>query len=191
MHHKLLCLMTVLMIVTLCLTACGGGGTPAPAVPPSSGPTPVSANAAQPTATPPAPEAMTPKELGDKIGAVYVRSLEAVTKLLERKPDAANVLPQVKDLKEQTLQQLIELGKQREALNASDRTSVDNAINLALGKIANEAWYKTYTELSGYYFDKDQDLQKVLASFNIIGQYANFDLLKQQEPKEAERLGIK
>jgi len=28
-------------------------------------------------------------------------------------------------------------------------------------------------------------------SFKIIGQYANFDLLKKQEPKEAARLGIK
>jgi len=27
-------------------------------------------------------------------------------------------------------------------------------------------------------------------SFNIITQYANFDLLKKQEPEEAKRLGI-
>ena len=133
---------------------------------------------------------MTPKELGDKIGAVYVGSLEAVTKLLENKPEAATALPQVKELKEQTIQQLVELGKQREALSAAYRASVDNAISSALMKISNEAWYKTYNDLSSYYF-KDQDLQKPLASFNIIGQYANFDLLKKQEPAEAQRLGIK
>lgn len=133
---------------------------------------------------------LTPKELGDKIGAVYVGSLEAATKLLENKPDAATALPQVKELKEQTIQQLVELGKQREALSTADRASVDSAISSALMTIGNEAWYKTYSDLSQYYF-KEQDLQKVLASFNIIGQYANFDLLKKQEPAEAQRLGIK
>lgn len=184
---KRLSISTAVLITVLSLTACGGSGTPAPAA----GSAPAAINAAQPTAAPAALKAMTPQELGDKIGAVYVGSLEAVTQLLAQKPDAATVLPQVKALQEQTIQELIELGKQREALGAAERASVDNAINSALTKIANETWYKTYTELSQYYFDKDQDLQKALASFNIIGQYANFDLLKQQEPQEAARLGIK
>jgi hypothetical protein len=181
MNRKVLCLIVVLTVV---LTACGGGTAPAPAAPAAS-------VAAQPTSVPAAPKALTPKELGDKIGAVYVGSLEAVTKLLENKPDAATALPQVTDLKEQTIQQLVELGKQREALSTADRASVDNAITSALMAIASETWYTTYNELSQYYFDKNQDLQKALASFNIIGQYANFDLLKQQAPAETQRLGIK
>ncbi len=191
MNRKVLCLMAVLVVVTLGIIACGGASTPAPASPASSGAAPASASATQPTAAPAAPQAMTPKELGDKIGVVYVGSLQAVTKLLENKPDAATALPQVKDLQEQTIRQLLELGQQREALSAADRARVDNAITSALSAIAGESWYTTYTELSQYYFDKNQDLQKALASFNIIGQYANFDLLKQQAPAEAQRLGIK
>lgn len=184
MNRKMLCLIVMLTVVTLWLTACGGGSAPATAAPASPG-------AAQPTSAPAAPKALTPKELGDKIGAVYVGSLQAVTKLLENKPDVATALPQVTELKEQTIQQLVELGKQREALSTAGRASVDNAISSALMTIANETWYKTYTDLSQYYFDKEQDLQKALASFNIIGQYANFDLLKTQAPAEAQRLGIK
>ena len=172
--------------MTLGLTACGGASAPVPA--PAA---PASSSTAQPTAAPATPQAMTPKDLGDKIGEVYVGSLEAVTNLLENKPDAATALPQVKDLQEQTIQQLVELGHQREALSAADRARVNNAITSALSAIAGESWYATYTELSQYYFDKNQDLQKALASFNIIGQYANFDLLKQQAPAEAQRLGIK
>ena len=30
----------------------------------------------------------------------------------------------------------------------------------------------------------------LIADFNIIGQYANFDLLREQEPEEAARLGV-
>ncbi len=186
MNRKGVCLIIGLTIATLVLTACGGGGTPAPAVPSATQPA-----SAPPASAPVVPATLTPKELGDKIGVVYVGSLEAVTKLLENKPDAATALPQVTTLKEQTIQQLVELGKQREALNAAGRASVDNAINSALISIASAPWYTTYTELSQYYFDKNQDLQKALASFNIIGQYANFDLLKQQAPQEAARLGLK
>jgi hypothetical protein len=187
MHRKVLCLIVVLTCVTLCLTACGAPTTPSTPAPAA----PASGSAAQPTSEPAAPQAMTPQELGDKIGAVYVGSLEAATKLLENKPDAATALPQVAALREQTIQQLVELGKQREALSTAERASVDNAINSALTAIASAPWYKTYSDHSQYYFDKNQDLQKALASFNIIGQYANFDLLKQQEPAEAQRLGIK
>jgi len=57
--------------------------------------------------------------------------------------------------------------------------------------ITSAPWYKTYSDLSQYDFAKNQDQQKALACFNIIGQYANFDLLKQQEPAEAQRLGLK
>jgi uncharacterized protein YdbL (DUF1318 family) len=38
---------------------------------------------------------------------------------------------------------------------------------------------------------KDANLGKIIKDFNIITQYALFDLLKKQSPKEAERLGIK
>ena len=34
-------------------------------------------------------------------------------------------------------------------------------------------------------------LSALLARFNIIGQYAQFELSKQQEPQEAQRLGFK
>ena len=33
-------------------------------------------------------------------------------------------------------------------------------------------------------------MANLIAAFNIIGQYANFDLLRRQAPDEAERLGL-
>ena len=48
-----------------------------------------------------------------------------------------------------------------------------------------EAYQQTLTD-----YRDDPDLSDLIASFNIIGQYANFDLLRDQEPDEAARLGI-
>ena len=139
----------------------------------------------------PAAQPATPKELGDKIGAVYLEAMKEAAKLVEGKPAPADVKAKVAAVKEKYVQQLVELGKQREPLSAQDKASVDSAITLAIMKSGSEPWYKGYNEAMQSYFTKDQEFHKLLMSFNIIGQYASFDLLKKQEPKEAERLGIK
>ena len=48
-----------------------------------------------------------------------------------------------------------------------------------------------FQAVADHYFDStDAELYSLITSFNIIGQYANFDLLRQQEPDEAARLGV-
>lgn len=174
-----------LLIATLFVTACSSGAA-----------TPVQSDAnsnavAQPTSTPVQPTQMSPQELGDQIGAVYVEALEKVTQLVESKPPAAEVKSRVADLKEQYIQQLVALGKQREALSAADRSAATTRISLALERMSSASWYTTYSDAVQYYNGTDSELSEMLASFNIIGQYAQFELLKKQEPAEAERLGIK
>jgi hypothetical protein len=68
---------------------------------------------------------------------------------------------------------------------------VDAKITSALSAAGSEDWYDTYNAVWKYYSDADLELANLVAAFNIIGQYANFDLLKQQAPAEATRLGIK
>ena len=191
MDRKSVFLIVVLISVVLLLTACGGA--PAPAQPAASGGSvpATEAPAAQPTAAPAQPKEQTPQELGDEIGKVYVGALEDVSKLVANKPAAAEVKTKVAELKEQVIQQLVELGKKREAMSAADRQTVTARISMALSNIGSADWYAKYSEAVSYYNKEDSDLSGMLASFNIIGQYAQFELLKQQEPQEAERLGIK
>jgi hypothetical protein len=157
------------------------GGTPGAAVKPGGAP----------VKPEPAAQPATPKELGEKIGAVYLEAMQGAAKLVEGKPAPADVKAKVEALKEKYVQQLVELGKKREPLSAQDKAAVDSAISLAVMRAGSEPWYKGYSEAVQSYFGKDQELHKLLTSFNIIGQYASFDLLKKQEPKEAARLGIK
>ncbi|MBN2362849.1 hypothetical protein JXL83_01820 [candidate division WOR-3 bacterium] len=135
-------------------------------------------------------EPMNPKELGEEIGSVYLKALEDVTDLIKDKPDAEEIRPAVEELKEANIQILVELGKLREAMNPSDRGLVDIAIMGKLDSLSKVEWYTTYTTVISEYASTNRDFYDLLSSFNIIGQYANFDLLKNQEPEEAKRLGI-
>jgi membrane-bound lytic murein transglycosylase len=132
----------------------------------------------------------TPDALGQQIGALYVQALSEVTDLLRDKPAAAQVSASVRQLKETYARQLVELGRAREALDASGRAGVDAAIRAKVDAIAGEPWYAAYGEVTQHYLTQDADLHALVASFNVIGQYANFDLLRQQEPDEATRLGV-
>ncbi len=134
-------------------------------------------------------EEMTPAELGQKIGDLYVQALYGVTDLLKDKPTVSEVRPKVEEMKENYVRKLVELGMKREKLDSSEKSSVDIQIRLKLNAANSKPWYSTYNEIQQHYF-QNRDFHKLVLSFNIIGQYANFDLLKKQEPEEAARLGI-
>ena len=129
-----------------------------------------------------------PADLGDQIGALYLAAYDDLIALLADRPDAATAAAALSDLKEQYVQEMVALGHQREALDAADRATVDARITAALGGLPTatyDAYQQAYTD-----YGSDLEVANLIASFNILGQYANFDLLRQQAPEEAERLGI-
>jgi regulator of replication initiation timing len=115
--------------------------------------------------------------------------MKDVTEFLKEKPEVAEVKANVESMKEECVQKMVELGKLREALDESGRSTVDSQINMKMNSLYKAPWYATYNDVQQHYF-QDRDFHKVIISFNIITQYASFDLLKKQEPEEAQRLGI-
>ena len=169
----------ILLVVLIALVGCGPGETQQPA----------SGGTAEIAPTQPAE--MTPEALGQQIGAVYVESIAEVTKLVADRPAAAEVKPKIEEMKESYIQRLVELGWKREALGDADKAIVDGEIRSALDAFyRDEAQWNAFNEAAQYYAAEDFEVNQLLVSFNVIGQYANFDLLKEQEPEEAERLGI-
>ena len=83
---------------------------------------------------------------------------------------------------------MVALGRRREALGTADRATVDGRITAALDRLP-AATYEAYQEAFTYY-GSDLEVANLIAAFNILGQYANFDLLREQAPEEAERLGL-
>ena len=134
-------------------------------------------------------EKLSPKELGAKIADLYVQAITDLSELVTDHPPAQEVNPEIEALKESYVQKLVALGKQREPLEDSDKSTVDLNIRLAISDVYKGDAYTVYGEAVNHYF-QEKEVHTLLTDFNIITQYANFDLLKDQAPEEAERLGI-
>ena len=173
----------IMAALSLTLVACGGNGEKAAGSEPAGESAPAMETKAE------TPAEMNPVELGKKIGDLYVQAISEVTEMLKETPASAEVRPQVEELKEKFVRQLVALGHKREALDASAQSTVDAQAMMKVNALSREPWYATYNDIQQHYF-QDRDFHKLVISFNIIGQYASFDLLKKQEPEEAQRLGI-
>lgn len=173
----LLCALTLLLL----LAACGGSASD------TSGATTTPGDSVSTTAR---AAGMSSSELGDAIGATWSEAMQKLVTLLANKPEIAVVQSQVEQLKEEYITKLVDLGRQREVLTASDKAQTGLRTAAALEAAGDEAWYASYKSLYEDYSSGDVEFANLLASFNIFTQYADFELLKQQAPEEAARLGV-
>ena len=175
--NKTLAITVLISALVFCGTACGKKDA-APAA--------TAAAASQPAV--PVATADPAENLGKKIGSSYVETLKQVVAMLNDKPAAADARAMLADMKNWTIELMVSLGKEREALSAADRARVDQVLSGRIAAVPSDL-FKGYQEGQSYYKD-DRELFNLIADFNIITQYANFDLLKKQLPEEAKRLGI-
>ncbi|MBN1939287.1 MAG: hypothetical protein JW843_06865 [Candidatus Aminicenantes bacterium] len=178
---KNLCFTAALIAVLVFAgTACGKKDAPAETAEAEAGSTSPSAQ--------PAPETGAAENLGKKIGSSYIMTIEQITAMLEDKLPAGELHPMLLDMKAGTIDIMVGLGKEREAMSAQDRAMVDQVLSNRITLIRTDL-FKRYQDGQAHYKD-DKELFNLIAEFNIITQYANFDLLKKQRPEEAKRLGI-
>ena len=182
-------LLAVILVSLMIAASCGGEDTKTPAPVPSQVGTLAPGNSASPGPSPSGQ--LSPVELGNAIFARASEAIQKLTTLLDGHPPAAQVKPKVAELKEATIQDLVRLGRQYEAMGAADRDTVDSIVRAAFNRAASADWYRAYAQTTTYYAGEDQELNKQIQSFNIITQYAFYELLKKQDAAEAQRLGIK
>jgi hypothetical protein len=175
----------VLLAASLVLAGCGGGSsgtdTTAPAM------------AEQPTVTTEqvaSTESMDSSELADAVFTTWAEAMQNLDTLLADRPDPASVQTQVEQLKEEYIQKLVALGRQVAALDLGDKVTMQAELLSAIMDGGEEDWYASYSEIYADYAGSDIEFSNLVADFNILTQYADFDLLKQQAPEEAARLGI-
>jgi hypothetical protein len=129
------------------------------------------------------------ENLGQKIGSSYIETLKQVVAMLNDKPPVADARAMLMDMKNWTIELMVNLGKEREALSIADRARVDQVLSGRIAAVPADL-FKEY-QAGQLFYQNDRELFQLIADFNIITQYANFDLLKKQLPEEAKRLGIK
>ena len=132
--------------------------------------------------------APSPDQLGDEISTLYLAAYDDVVDTLADRPPAAEALERLDALKERYIEQLVELGHYREGMAEPDRANVDGIVRRSLGGLSDDTLAEYQAALDHY--ASDTELRELIVSFNIIGQYASFDLLREQEPDEAARLGV-
>ena len=135
-------------------------------------------------------QAQSPDALGKAIADKHLEALKQLDALMKDRPEPKDLTPKVEALKEETIKQMVELGRKVEALDEAGKKKVDAKVSMAFGSMPMDV-FKPFSEGQQFYAKKDPKLGKTIKDFNIITQYAFFDLLKKQDPKEAERLGIK
>jgi len=132
---------------------------------------------------------LSPSEIGTSIGQIYYESMASLTKLVKNLPPPNEIKQRVLDLKEATVQRLVVLGREREKLNPTDRQAVDTTTRIRANMI-NTNDFNVMQAANAHYMSQDLDFANTVSSFNIITQYAFFELLKKQLPAEAARLQI-
>lgn len=176
--NKTLAMMALMITLALGGVACGKKEA-APAAPAADQP---AAPAVPPAAADPA------VNLGEKIGSSYVETLKQVVAMLNDKPPAADAKAMLADMKNWTIELMVGLGREREALPPAGRAKADMVLGNRIAAVPADL-FKEY-QAGQLFYQGDRELFQLIADFNIITQYANFDLLKKQLPEEANRLGI-
>lgn len=139
-------------------------------------------------------QAETPEEVGEAVKSLYLHAIEQTVALLEDRPTAEAVAPQLQSLQTQTIEQLVALGRKREQMDASDRVIVDRPMKLiSMDADFMQAFQAFAQSEKDYHVQKDApgyDVYQMIRGMNIITQYAFFELLREQKPEEAQRLGV-
>lgn len=173
---------TSLAAIALLAAACGGGGDGgAPPGPPG---TTATGGA---TATAPA----TPDDLASELYEVTARMRAEADTLLRANVDTpADVLgPLVAGLKDRYITEFVAIGWRREAFDAAGRAAFDSAFRRLLAADPQPD-LEPYNVLTRRLDAERSPVAREVASLNILTQYAFFDLLRRQEPAEADRLGV-
>lgn len=175
----------VVLATSLILVGCGGGSseTDSTAPPTAEQPTVTTEQAAS-------AENMGGSELADAIYATWAEAMQKLDTLLADRPDPASVQTQVEQLKEEYIQKLVALGHQVAALDPAEKARMQAELLSASMHADEEDWYASYSDIYMDYAGSDVEFSNLVADFNILAQYADFELLKQQTPDEAARLGI-
>jgi hypothetical protein len=132
--------------------------------------------------------------LGDQVAATWSEAVQKLVPLLEGVPPIASLRTPVSQLKEEYVQRMVALGRQIGALDAGQQQAAYDRATDVIGGTGETEWFKSYVRLYDQYAanadQESQDFAILLSTFNTLSQYAFFDLLKDQEPEEAQRLGI-
>ena len=143
--------------------------------------------------------ANTPEEIGKAVADLYISALEALNQTLADHPSADAAVPLMREIHDQHVDSLVTLGRRIENMTSDQEAIVAAAVSKAQSGLQYDEnlkpIYAAYLALNKHYIQTgamsdSETFRSLFTGFNIITQYAFFDVLKKQKPDEAKRLGI-
>ena len=160
------------------LAACGGSESE----PPSE-----SQARQSPTASSPAAK---PDDLAEEVTQHYFDALDRLGAILDQSLQVDDLREDVGNLKDEYIAVFLPYGYRREAMTDAERDTFDSTISRAILLSSPPALGKLSATVASLNAAGETSLADEVASFNILTQYVFFELLKEQDPLEAQRLGI-
>jgi hypothetical protein len=121
-----------------------------------------------------------------------VEAIQKLVPLLEGTPPVSSLQPTV--LAERGVRSEDGRGREIDTLDQAGKGTAYDRAEEVLEASAETDWFRSYVRLYDHYAaandQASQEFAVLLSTFNTLTQYAFFELLKAQEPTEAERLGI-
>lgn len=158
----------------LSVLACGGGEAAAE----------ISAGPVEPQ-----PDLSDPQVLGELVAASYLSAMEDIVALCEERPPVPELAPQVDALFAGYVDVFVGYGRFYRDMTPEDRAAVDLKLSGAYYGMGQEL-FNRFSEAVSHYRALDNDLANRISEFNTVTQYYNYELLRAQNPQEAQRLGI-
>lgn len=178
---------TATVTLIFALAACGGS---------ADNPPQGSEGTQNPTPTA-SPASASPEDLADEVAQNYFDALDSAGTLsdqlvvsLDEGSPLDDLRQEVQRLKDEYIAIFVSYGYERESMSESERATFDSTVNSAIVLSTPPALDRLSAAVASLNEAGERDLANELSSFNILTQYAFFDLLKRQEPDEAQRLGI-
>ncbi len=120
----------------------------------------------------------------------YVEMNGRLGDLIEQDLPAEDLRPEIAALKDEYVDVFVEMGYQREAMSDEEVSSFNTTAIIALNAVTFEHQDALKDLVSELNSAGENDLASEITSLNILTQYAQFELLWEQEPEEAERLAL-
>lgn len=138
-------------------------------------------------------ESMTNEELSDEIFTLYEQGMLGMGEILEKYPEANKQMKaDFEKLFDETINQILVFGKVISKKESGETEEIAMELMKKMFQATDLSQVlDTYNSRSSEINDFDAELAKKMVAMNTVTQYAFYDLLKEQNPEEAERLGIK
>ena len=131
-----------------------------------------------------------PQDLAEEVTQHYSGALDTLGAILDQGLPVDDLREEVLSLKHEYIAVFMPYGYRREEMTDAERETFDSTVNRAVLLSTPPALDKLSASVASLNAAGETSLANEIASFNILTQYVFFELLKEQDPREAKRLGI-